>query len=115
DVEGNDDSGPKVSSVKDEDSNPYDEDVSWIPGKGKKGTLRSTDMPVFDVAGFDDGRTFRLRQQFREFVRVQLGNTWYRCSDFGLWRLHSNLKKLNGQWDVEPGQPHNFDTTNDDF
>ena len=47
--------------------------------------------------------------------RAALTLGWYRCSDFGLWRLHSNVKKLNGQWDWESGQPDSFDTTNDDF
>ena len=86
DIEGNDDLGPR-----DEDSNPYDEATHQFPGRGKKGTLRSADQPnsEFLDAEFEDGETFRVRQQ--------------------------NSKKLNGQWNKEPGQTDVFDTTNDDF
>ena len=118
DVEGNDD----TRGVQDEDSNPYER--PGIPGQGTTGTLRSTDRPevpfldVHDHSGNvpgEEGDTYRLRNQFREFVRVQLGSTWYRCSDFGLWRHHVNAKRLQGRWNVEPGLPDRFDATNNGF
>jgi hypothetical protein len=108
-VEGNDDD----SVGADEDSNPYDQGAG-TPGKGTRGTLRSTDKPRIirmDDQG-TDGDRYSLRNQFSEFVRVQLGNTWYRCSDFGLWRHHVNAKRVNGEWDKDPARPDEFDATN---
>jgi hypothetical protein len=121
DVEGNDDSG-----VGDEDCNPYPPYEGGLnpPGRGEKGKLRSGDRPrfrIYDAAdynmapGGEDGDTYRHRWHFREFVRVQLGNNWYRCSDFGLWRWHLNIKRLLGAWNAEPGQQDRLDPTNNDF
>ncbi len=112
DVEGNDDS----DCGADEDSNPYDAGAG-VPGKGTRGTLRSNDEPStpFDDATGADGDTFRKRIHFREFVRVQLDTTWYRCSDLGLWRFHMFAKRVAGKWDIEPAQVDLFDLTNDGF
>jgi hypothetical protein len=118
-VVGNDDAG-----VTDEDPFPYDQGAG-TPGQGTRGTLRSFDhVSVAFEDGFDhtgtppgeNGDTYRRRVHFREFVRVQLGNTWYRCSDFGLWRWHMFAKRLSGKWGPEPGfQDLLDDSTNDDF
>jgi hypothetical protein len=118
-VEGNDD----ATVGADEDSYPYDAGAG-IPGQGTRGTLRSTDTPevplldALDHTGItpgENGDTYRLRNHFREFVRVQLGTTWYRCSDFGLWRWHMNAQLLNGKWNLEPPLIDTLDATNDGF
>ena len=119
DVEGNDDS----SVAADEDSNPYDQGAG-TPGKGTRGTLRSTDQPFntfFDALDYENnppgenGDTFRWQVHFREFVRVQLGRKWYRCSDFGLWRWHMHTKRVSDKWGPDPDFLDVLDTTNDNF
>jgi hypothetical protein len=118
DVQGNDDREVGI----DEDSWPYDEGAG-TPGRGIRGTLRSTDQPSISfldaedynrIPSGEDGDTFRWVLHFREFVRVQLGRKWYRCSEFGLWRWHMHAKFRTG-WGPEPGRPDVFDSTNDDF
>jgi hypothetical protein len=41
-----------------------------------------------------EGDKIEIKVQFREFARVQLGGTWYRCSDEKFWRLHIKFKKF---------------------
>ena len=115
-VEGNDD----TSVCADEDSNPYDDG----PNLGTRGTLRSYDQTRLTLvdgtdhsgnAPGEDGDTYRRRFHCREFARVQLGTTWYRCSDFGLWRWHMNAMWHNGQWNAESGQPDELQLDNSNF
>ncbi len=46
-----------------------------------------------------DGNTAQHNIQFREFTRVLLGNTWYRCSDWCPWRIELKFKKTAGIWE----------------
>jgi hypothetical protein len=120
-VEGNDD------TKRNEDSNPYDQrdpQLGVVPGLGEKGTLRSADHPSLELSdtnpifppGFEEeGYTIRMHWQFREFVRVQLGKKWYRCSDFKPWRYYANIKRRNGKWNADPDRPDTFDLTNKGF
>jgi hypothetical protein len=118
DVEGNDD-----AASADEDTNPYDQGAG-TPGQGTRGTLRAHDAQsrVFrdanDHSGNppgEDGDTYRIHAHFREFVRVQLGGTWYRCSEFGLWRWHMNAIRVGGMWGRDLVLIDELDTTNDAF
>jgi hypothetical protein len=117
---GNDD-----DTAGDEDSNPYDQGAG-TPGQGTKATLRADDVaqrPFFDAKGFhqqqepgEDGDTYRTRLHFREFARVQLGKTWFRCSEFKLRRFHMSAKRLEGKWNAKPGVPQDvLDTSNNGF
>jgi outer membrane protein OmpA-like peptidoglycan-associated protein len=54
-------------------------------------------MPMPNSTGAD-GDTFEMRFQFREFLRVNLDTTWYRASDFSLWRFHPRFRKNAGAW-----------------
>ena len=120
-LEGNDDAGV----FSDEDNNPYPQSgVFDPPGAGADGTLRSTDSPsdwFYDTKDYnnqapgENGDTVRRHFQAREFVRVQLGDKWYRCSDWGNWRLHYNAKRLNDEWNAEPTTTDVLDSTNNDF
>ena len=80
------------------------------------GQLTSTDAPqrsLHNIQGSSgDEITFKL--QFREFVRVELDGTWYRCSDWGEWRFHIACEKGRiGQclWTqrIPPGHVHELD------
>ncbi len=117
-VEGNDD-----KAVGDEDDDPYDGPSS---GAGQKGTLRADDRPADyliddrdynDVVPGEDGDSIRGRIQFREFIRVQLGTTWYRVSpaNDGLWRLHFDLQRTNGVYQLWPGTTPQFEMDNANY
>jgi len=72
--------------------------------------------PLEDADG-KSGDYERWRWQSRVFVRVQLGETWYRCSEKSiyLFRWHESASRSDERWDVEPGHPPMFDLTNDGF
>ena len=38
--------------------------------------------------------------KFGEFVRVELGDTWFNISDFVDWHFHVRLRKEFGMWEV---------------
>ena len=110
---GNDDAG--VSA--DEDDNPYSADI------GSVGELVSNDEPrsiFYDPQNSthsgtgSDGDKMHYQIRFKEFVRVQIGHKWYRCSDVndGLWRYFFNVVRSSGQWNLEPGTTVIFDLTN---
>jgi len=110
---GNDDRG-----CGDEDDNPY-----TAGDGGSLGTLRSYDAPgfsrwddrdYFNALPGEDGDTLRIRQRFGEFARVQLGNVWYRCSDFGVWRFVCAMERQSQQWNTETGQIEAFDLSDPD-
>jgi hypothetical protein len=106
DVQGNDD--PIHASIS--DTNPYDKGIG-VPRKSKSGTLRSHHRPgrSFEHAKGKDGDFFIKRLHFREFVRIQLGNKWYRCSDFGVWIYHVFASRKGGKWGPTEGSPDIFD------
>ncbi|TKJ34404.1 MAG: hypothetical protein CEE38_17810 [Planctomycetes bacterium B3_Pla] len=114
DAEGNDDTNTSFS-----DSNPYGAENGAPIGK-----LLSYDRPSIgfgDAINYnggtpaDDGDTFKKKLHLREFVRVQLGSEWYRCSDWGKWRFHVNLKRQDGKWGTEPGQKNILELNNKYF
>jgi len=85
DALGNDD-----SNVLDENDDPY----------CNGGVVTATDDPQVPLANSTgaNGDTFEVRMHFREFLRVNLGTTWYRASDFSLWRFHSRFRRAGGAW-----------------
>ena len=86
DVEGNDD-----RSTADETNDPY-LDGGVLTGWDEVGNA------VRHSAGVD-GNTYELRVYFREFTRLEIAGTWYRISDFYLWRVHLKFIKINGKWE----------------
>ena len=91
DTEGNDDGGSGTGQPGDfEDDDPY-----TTPNIGK---LTDMDRPVIpgvmDASGAI-GDSLEWRLQFRSFVRLEIGNQWYRVSDYFYWKLHSKLKKAS--------------------
>ena len=82
---GNDD----VGTGDPEDNDPYNAPYA--------GAIHGPDNPTrgpFHSEGAL-GDTFEIRQQFRGFARVELNGTWYRISDWFLWRIHFKCKKQN--------------------
>ena len=84
DVEGNGD-----STVANENDNPY-----------TSGAMLSWNTPTISMANASgaNGNTFEVRLQFGEFVRLQLGGTWYRVSDIYDWRFHVLMRRVGGHW-----------------
>jgi len=89
---GNDDSLPE----DDEDGNPYN--------PGHPATMYDWDRPGMTLYHRTDpnhsnegalGNTCEFRVHFREFVRLQLGDRWYRISDWYPWRIHLRFNKQN--------------------
>jgi len=67
---------------------------------GNAGVVTGHDDPQmpFNNATGADGDTFEVRMQFKEFLRVNLDTTWYRASDFSLWRFHAAFRRAGGAW-----------------
>jgi len=87
DPEGNDDSETRFDR---EVNDPYTNTA----------VLTGLDFPVAAIchrAGVD-GDTYEQRLQFREFTRVELAGTWYRISDYYLWKAHLRFIRVNGAW-----------------
>jgi hypothetical protein len=85
DVEGNDDRG-----TADETNDPYSDN----------GELTGADAPNEGVEHSSgvNGNTFELRLHFREFARLEIAGTWYRISDYQLWRVHLKFIRTTGVW-----------------
>jgi hypothetical protein len=81
--------------VGNDDSDPTDEVPTDPYTNG--GKLHSDDVPsrmLSDSTG-NEGNSIEFKLYFREFARLQLGNTWFRISDFYPWRADFKLKKVN--------------------
>ncbi len=87
-VAGNDDAGEMFQG----DNNPYEDP--------DKGSLTCADLPSRGMvhAVGDNGDTVEWRLQFIEFIRLNIGGTWYRISDDFPWRCHIKMKKVAGKW-----------------
>jgi hypothetical protein len=134
DAEGNDD--PNTLSQA---NDPYAERQPFYKPRGGElqlnvglGLMSNVDgprTPIFDNAAGRVGDTLEQRNQFREFARLQIGNTgaagyrnWYRVSDYFLWRHQPSLKKMAERrgdgvmievWRNNPAKPSVSDATND--
>jgi hypothetical protein len=64
------------------------------------GVMTSFDNPQMAMrnATGADGDTFESRFHFREFLRINLEDRWYRASDFSLWRFHAVFRREGGVW-----------------
>jgi len=81
---GNDD-----KTTDDEDNNPYDQPyLGIILGVDETFVVLNHELGAL-------GDTCEFRFHFREFVRLQLGNRWYRISDWFLWKAHFRFVKQN--------------------
>ncbi len=79
-----------AADKSDEDDNPYSD----------AGTLASWDHPTLGAGNSSGavGDTIEFRVQFGEFARLEIGTTWHRVSDFYLWRIHFNIRRVAGAW-----------------
>jgi hypothetical protein len=103
DVEGNDDAG-----TSDEDNDPYTSAVGHLLN------VDPVSIPVvIDAAGAVDD-VIEVHAQFVEFVRLEIGSTWYRisASDDGVLRHLGKIKKAGGTW-VDDGSTG--ETNHDDW
>jgi hypothetical protein len=105
-AEGNDDSA--IDGSPDEDTNIH----AAKSGSGlthAKGEMSSFDSPKFLVSNRwgNEGRTFALDTNFREFARLELwdghrnsGSYWFRISNFYEWHhyLRANWNTTDGAW-----------------
>jgi hypothetical protein len=57
----------------------------------------------------------RKKTHGRVFVRVQLGDEWYQCSEEYVSRWHYNARRPRGKWGKDPKRPDILDLTNNDF
>ena len=64
------------------------------------GLLGGWDFPQLPVAHSKGAANneIELRLHFREFTRLEIEGTWFRISDYYLWRIHLKLRKTNGKW-----------------
>ena len=100
-TEGNDD-----KHTRDEDNFPY---------PASPGDLKSIDGLKVDMlhATGTISDIFVRKYHFREFVSLNIGNDWYRISDFKPWRFHISIRKnANDNW-VDDGSV--IETNNNDW
>ncbi|MCE0499138.1 MAG: hypothetical protein LV481_14450 [Methylacidiphilales bacterium] len=91
---GNDD-----ASTADEDDNPYAA-CTTTNLTHAIGQITSLDRPTLWMpnAGGSEGNTLEQSFLMQEFVRVQIGSSWYVISDPLLWKEVENLTFHSGQW-----------------
>jgi outer membrane protein OmpA-like peptidoglycan-associated protein len=88
---------PANNALGNDDSNTCDETNNPYENCGLVTSIDNPTIPMRNATGAD-GDTFELRIHFREFLRVNLGTTWYRASDFSLWRFHPRFRRAGGVW-----------------
>ncbi len=81
---GNDDVG-----TADEDNDPYS-----APNAGAVYGIDNPKRSPYHSEG-NLNNTFEIRNHMRAFARLELGGTWYRISDWYLWKTHFKFKKQN--------------------
>lgn len=88
-VEGNDD--PSMNG----------ELVPYLPN-GITGIMLDSDFPDLvlpvPLSSATENDTVLKLAQFRQFARVQIGDKWYKCSDYGLSELNIKVKRIDGKW-----------------
>lgn len=100
---GNDDSFPHGW---DEDDDPYAPTlVGGALLSHGLAQVTSTDTPILLCPNpfigrnpVPNGTTYRMRFDFREFLRLQIGKQWYRVSDRVDWWMELKVKIENGEW-----------------
>ena len=105
---GNDD-----TNTADEDDDPYhtvtNSDYSIL--SHAQGSVREMDLPQTGILSrsvatardvsrnyADDGANFIVFESFGAFLRVQLGQKWYRVSSYQNWFYRLNAVYQSGQW-----------------
>lgn len=93
-VIGNDD-----SDVSDEDNAPYSVSTTEYL-EHAIGQITSRDRPNIWMpeVGSSDGDTIEERCNFSEFARLEIGEKWYRISDYLDWRFVLKVKMVSGEW-----------------
>ncbi len=88
---------PATDTIGNDDTHSTDErNDPYATG----GTVTSRDNPkmVLRNSTGSDGDTFEARFQFREFLRLNLQEKWYRASDFSPWRFHATFRRASRAW-----------------
>lgn len=83
-----------------DDPNMGGEIMPYQGAEGIQGIMRDVDSPKYSLShgdGLPDA-TFLMAAQFRQYARVQIAGTWFRCSDLELSYLKLKFKKTNGKW-----------------
>jgi len=83
---GNDD----TTTGDPENNDPYN-------NNGKVTSVDNVGVTMLHSTGVEDD-TFERRLHFTEFLRVNLGDQWYRASDAELWRSHFKFKRDANVW-----------------
>ena len=100
---GNDDTGARLPE---EDNDPY------LNPSGRIGSVDFPGLGMFNEAG-NNGDTMLLKLHFRELVRLNIGEHWYRISDYQPWRFHLLFEKNEDNKWKDDGSI--IETNNNDF
>jgi hypothetical protein len=79
--------------------NPYEDSPSSIPDRLEHGIgkMRSDDRPTSSISDYlDEDATYEEANEFREFLRLNIGTRWYRVSDFNYWEFRLRTTKQSG-------------------
>jgi len=93
DVVGNDDAEFGTSSG----GNPYEvNDSAPIRLRHGIGVMRSDDRPMSSISSYlSENEVYEELNEFREFLRLNIGNKWYRVSPYKHWEFRLRTKKEN--------------------
>jgi hypothetical protein len=95
DVTGNDDSlgtglGGDPYTISPEDT------PDWL--EHGVGCMRSDDRPSSSISNYlTNGEVYEELDEFREFLRLNIGMKWYRASDFKYWEFRLRSRNDNGK------------------
>jgi|GEM_PF-5321514 len=94
-VIGNDD----TATLIDEEDNPYSASAK-VELEHQADEITSVDGPELKLAdvGGSQGFTFEEDDNFQEFTRLEIGNTWFVVSDPIPWKASLKIQFQNGQW-----------------
>jgi len=90
---------PQLETEGNDDGNTIGETRPY-PLTGPTASMLESDRPFVELmhSKGSAGATFEEVAHFREFARVQIGNSWYMCSDPFLSKLTLKAKHQNGKW-----------------
>jgi hypothetical protein len=90
---------PQLATEGNDDPNTIGETPPYRP-RGTKASMSESDHPFVELTHSKGiaGATFEEVVHFKEFARVQIGNSWYVCSDPLSSKLTLKAKHENGKW-----------------
>jgi hypothetical protein len=91
--------GPDANVIGNDDAQTDDEHD--MPTSG--GLITSNDKPTRFVKHSEgaDGNKVTFNLFFREFTRLKINDSWYRISQFHLWRIDFGFLKNGPAWEVD--------------